>query len=385
MISQLLHFLIRMKLKVLSFVLLCLVPTTVMGACSPTGYTIVTVNGIFTDKEHAVENMSALQAKLPSIYKGESLKIDYLYNKTHLAGLGDLVEAAVQKIFDNRAVDMHDFTNMLGDASQKISTQKVLLVAHSQGNFYANAFYDREAGAQGGIPRESLAVYGVATPSSRVAGGGLWLTSDTDQVIAGLVAKAPGEIRPPNIHVSMADVGSSNGHSFSGIYLKYHAGRVVKDIQVSLTGLRTNAIQSEDAACMQAPERSLAHQAVSVAYAVADPFAKGVRKTVETAAETPVTIAHAAVVAGNAIASAFVFNPQADQALMANIGASQRTQDFLNGKIAFAPVILQKTSSTLVNAEQASPVFYSPITPSKAKPDYTSLMHDLLTKITALI
>ena len=94
-----------------------------------------------------------------------------------------------QKIFDNETVEDYDLIEMLKSASEKVKTQKLLLVAHSQGNFYANSFYDTVAEKQGGVPRESIGVYSVATPASRVAGGGKWLTSDTDKVISGIVGR----------------------------------------------------------------------------------------------------------------------------------------------------------------------------------------------------
>ena len=54
---------------------------------------------------------------------------------------------------------------MIKTASEKVSTKKLLLVAHSQGNFYANSFYDAVAGQPGGVPMQSISVYSVATPA----------------------------------------------------------------------------------------------------------------------------------------------------------------------------------------------------------------------------
>ena len=59
-----------------------------------------------------------------------------------------------QKIFDNETIQDYDLIEMLKSASEKVKTQKLLLVAHSQGNFYANSFYDTVAEKQGGVPRE---------------------------------------------------------------------------------------------------------------------------------------------------------------------------------------------------------------------------------------
>ena len=139
--------------------------------CSANGYTILTINGILTNKEEATENSSTLQRKFSDLYRGEKLKVDYLHNASHLAGLGDILKSIYQGLFDSETVQDYDLTEMLKSASEKVSTQKLLLVAHSQGNFYANSFYDTVAGKQGGVPTESIGVYSVATPSGRVAGG----------------------------------------------------------------------------------------------------------------------------------------------------------------------------------------------------------------------
>ena len=45
-------------------------------------------------------------------------------------------------------------------------------------------FMIKAASQPGGVPSQSIGVYGVATPANRVAGGGKYLTSDTDNVIA---------------------------------------------------------------------------------------------------------------------------------------------------------------------------------------------------------
>ena len=109
-------------------------------SCSPVGYSIYTVNGIFTDERGAQDNKKALENRLTKTYNNQPLKVDYLYNATHLGGALDILDVIAQGVFDEKSD--YDLTNMLSDASQKVTTQKVLLVGHSQGNFYANNFYD---------------------------------------------------------------------------------------------------------------------------------------------------------------------------------------------------------------------------------------------------
>src|SRR3989344_2265836 len=110
--------------------------------CQKMGYTISAVNGIFTDEEGARNNQRFLKAELGDSCNGQKIDYQYLLNPSHLGGAGDLAMSFYQKIFDYEAVKDYDLVEMLKDASEKVKTQKLLLVAHSQGNFYANSFYD---------------------------------------------------------------------------------------------------------------------------------------------------------------------------------------------------------------------------------------------------
>src|SRR3989344_2805574 len=153
--------------------------------CSSRGYSVITINGVFTDENEARTDKKNLDDLLPPTFKKQPVKVDYLFNPSHLAGVGDLLASAYQKYFDERAVNDYDLLEMIKDASQKVETQKLLLVAYSQGNFYANSFYDTVADQEGGVPKQSLGVYAIATPSKRLVGE-RWITSDTDRVISGL-------------------------------------------------------------------------------------------------------------------------------------------------------------------------------------------------------
>jgi hypothetical protein len=253
--------------------------------CSANGYTIATINGIFTNDKGAKQNKEALEFRLGKEYKGEKLRVDYLLNPSHLGGLGDIAKAVYQKVFDSGKVEDYDLVEMLKTASEQVRTQKLLLVAHSQGNFYANSFYDTVVDQSGGVPKESIGVYGIATPAGRFAGDGKWLTSDTDKVIADLVASAPfKKIMEPNAHIELRAGDDSLGHSFSDIYLKYQGGKIVSDIQDSLDKLSENNIQTGQL-CIDPPKLTLAHKAAGVVFAVADPIANaGGKVAIGTAA-----------------------------------------------------------------------------------------------------
>jgi len=142
------------------------------------------------------------------------------------------------------------------------------------------------------VPLESIGVYSVATPSSYVAGDGEYITSETDKAIAGIVGRVlRKDILPTNTRIEEVanDTGLTAGHSFSDVYLKYRGAEIVGGIEKSLyklTPKHTNILQNvgmlEDATspCIAAPERTLAHKAAGLAFAVADPAAAGAKLAV---------------------------------------------------------------------------------------------------------
>ena len=292
--------------------------------CSPKGYTVETINGVFTNEKEARDNKIALEKFLPPSYNNQPLTVDFLHNPSHLAGVGDVLMSVYQKIFDNETVEDYDLIEMLKSASEKVKTQKLLLVAHSQGNFYANSFYDTVAEKQGGVPRESIGVYSVATPASRVAGGGKWLTSDTDKVISGIVGRLSfKKIMTPNTRIELQDGDESAGHNFKDIYLKYRSAEIVSDIQASLNRLSENASQNENKSCLSAPELTLAHKIEGAVLAVADPLANtssdAVALSVKTGAIASVLAYDTAVSVGTASVKATVWTYNTSLAVVKNV------------------------------------------------------------------
>mgnify|MGYP001577907781 CR=1 FL=1 len=287
------------------------------STCSSKGYTIATINGVFTDESGAILNRDALKYYFKDAFNNQPLTVDYLHNPSHLAGIGDLLMSAYQKIFDKETVEDYDLIEMLKSASEKVKTQKLLLVAHSQGNFYANSFYDTVAGKTGGVPAESIGVYGVATPASRVAGGGKWFTSDTDKIIAGVVGRLSfKKIMPPNTHIELQNGDDANGHNFKDVYLKYKSAEIVSNIQASLNRLSINTSQKENVSCISSPELTLAHKLEGAVLAVADPVASagsdavafagtvGAKATVwtyDTAANAAKTVAQTALATASSL------------------------------------------------------------------------------------
>src|SRR3989344_3823958 len=99
------------------------------SVCSSSGYSIVTINGIFTNEKEASKNLLALKNELKSyLHNNQPISYEYLHNPSHLAGAGDVLKGIQQGLFDQKSD--YDLTEMLDDASRKVTTQKLLLVAH---------------------------------------------------------------------------------------------------------------------------------------------------------------------------------------------------------------------------------------------------------------
>ncbi len=244
------------------------------NTCSSMGYTIATVNGMNTDNSKARENMISLSKDFGFSFDNQPIDYQYLLNPSHLAGLGDVVKVVDQKFNEDDASLDYDFIEIWKDASLKVKTQKLLLVGHSQGNFYTNIFYKTLADKVGGVPAESLNIYGVASPASYVAGDGKYITSDTDSVINNLRVGNALSILPVNTNIKLlGDDKLTNGHSFSDIYLKYQGTIIISEIKSSLDNLKENNIQNENEPCIVAPEIDMAHKIQGAVFAVADPVA----------------------------------------------------------------------------------------------------------------
>ncbi len=101
--------------------------------------------------------------------------------------------------------------------------KRVLIVSHSQGNFYANAAYS----ALSGQFAANVGNVQVASPASFVASGGPYVTASEDLVIGAITAAAalgvPGIVPPLPANVTNAGDGTSQdvmGHSFTKHYMR---------------------------------------------------------------------------------------------------------------------------------------------------------------------
>ncbi len=247
-----------MKLRFVILLVVFLLPHTVFASvCSKDGYTVLTINGMYTEEGGAKKNAFFLDQKLDDTFNNQPLTVDFLHNESHMAGVGDSVDVIVEKILEGMAISTYDLVEIINDASQKVKTQKILLVAHSEGNFYANTFYKEVTGINK-VPGQSIGIYGVATPASYVAGfGSKYITSSTDQVINKIRWGRALDVLPSNADIKLPDGDNSNGHSFSDVYLKYEGERIINEIKWSLSRLVSTSLQDENKPCIIPPEFSL--------------------------------------------------------------------------------------------------------------------------------
>jgi hypothetical protein len=95
---------------------------------------------------------------------------------------------------------------------------RVLVVAHSQGNLYANSAYNILASDSAGLPMDAFGVVAVATPSGKVAGDGQYVTLKNDLVINTVRFFYPGTL-DGNIENSSPSSDWKN-HNFINAYLE---------------------------------------------------------------------------------------------------------------------------------------------------------------------
>ncbi len=242
------------------------------SVCDKDGFTILLINGVSTSDSRAAQNKRKLASLLVDNYKGQFINVDILFNPSHFAGLSDALDVVNQKIYENKIVTDYDFLEMWRDASEKVKTQKLLLVGHSQGNFYVNSFYNTLVDKVDGVPSQSFGVYGVASPASYVAGGGKYITSSNDKVIDGVRITGESNVLPNNVNIPVS-TKDTLGHDFTEIYMANQGDRIISEILNSLNKLSSNDIQNTNQTCFVRPPSDFTDLVTRGIYMVSDPLA----------------------------------------------------------------------------------------------------------------
>lgn len=200
-------------------------------------------NGVWNTHHQATQNllvlMSRLQSSLPSSEYAE-LAFELAYNPTQgyildlwevfnqsvgpsfprllnmLAGrvpappqiratwIGLSLAASAQNVVTQSVLQRH----LNGYRSDQLEGRKVVVVAHSQGNFFANAAYDALSAEE----RRGFGIVSVANPDRRLPGIGSYSTLVQDLIIAGV----PGSL-PANVSNSES---TTLGHTFGRDYMR---------------------------------------------------------------------------------------------------------------------------------------------------------------------
>lgn len=260
-----------MKKFLLGIILLfTLLPLSVFAYCEKDGVTVVYINGIFTTKVEADNDLTILQKSYQARF-GKDVKFLSGYNASHLGGLGDLIKSTEQA-YGVAGLDT-DLINILINLHEELSTRKVLLVGHSQGTFYTNLAYNYLVNH--GVPKESIGVYNIATPDYYVAGDGGYVTSSTDKVINSIVRDlttkgAAHKPLPANIEIPLApqeEKSEFGGHGLSDVYLANAGDRILQEMHDQIDKLQS----SDDAMrCFKNPNLSFWDFSSGLHLAVAD-------------------------------------------------------------------------------------------------------------------
>src|SRR3989338_10910568 len=157
-------------------------PAFALASCSSSGATVVYVNGILTSNQQAQDDMADLRDAYYNRIGDKTVTFTNGYNPSHLGGFGDLLKS-IGQAYQNRGpyIQDTDLITILLQIHPQVTTQKLLLVGHSQGTYYTNAMYEYLTGHC--VSKSSISVYNLATPAGFVAGDGRYLTSSTDKVI----------------------------------------------------------------------------------------------------------------------------------------------------------------------------------------------------------
>jgi hypothetical protein len=218
---------------------------------APEEFRVFFGNGILNTQNDAEDSKALLSSKLGSTYNSQKITYDLAYNYSDSAYI-DLLQSFDQQLgqyssqlwlwlYDVGVVPTwyKDFRQRLNIANYQINSseltdhvakfkeailqgQKVLVVSHSQGNFYVNEAKQILAAAQPAVPMGSFGIFGVASPANNVGGAsGPYLTNHID-----MITLVPSSL-PANWTLKRTIAGTPvegilspvAAHSFTGAYM----------------------------------------------------------------------------------------------------------------------------------------------------------------------
>ena len=179
----------------------------------------------------------------------------------------EAIEITLEALLDNaetQAEHVAEYKSVLDDGG------RVIVISHSQGNLFANNAVD-EVVSETNKPG-SIGVYGVATPASRVANGGSYVTANDDIVIniarALPLASSTLSPLPGNLQNGLSPLGSDDsireatGHFFDESYFqetlpsRERIDQGVKSLATDLEFPKTEPINDDGTAIQLVAETS---------------------------------------------------------------------------------------------------------------------------------
>lgn len=237
-----------MKKSILLLSVLCL-STHIYAENQTKTQAIVHINGLNTTFDDAVMNQIALKNQIQT--QRSNYSVNLAYNKK-TGFLNDILQVVNQKFSNDKdstfwkLIDNYDdiqkaslitdatYQKYIDELKNKDSLipeieehidqykkfldngQNVVLVPHSQGNFYGNASLNLLL-AHSKAARNQLYSVGLATPSENLLPNSSYYTSSNDVVIRGIGVFT--KVLPHNVTVPFS-LSDWNGHSFVSTYLR---------------------------------------------------------------------------------------------------------------------------------------------------------------------
>jgi len=276
--------------------------------CTARGYTVGFFNGVWNDELGAQNGMQSLRAIVGDTFKDEPVQYETFYNHTGSAVgstfMQDIAEVFIQRareidstglleqrwellweaVFDSDRTTWQRLTASISNAGPVLSAlyadiitksaagwslmlsnpptavdsavhrarletltllgQKLLLVAHSQGNLFVNPAYDF---AVARAPQSSIASYHIAPASSTLRG--THRLADIDLVINALRLQGLSTIPAINLNLPTDLLADATGHQLVPTYLDpRRPGRatIKSDLESRLNSLTTPANQASN-------------------------------------------------------------------------------------------------------------------------------------------
>jgi len=218
--------------------------------CEPEKFRVVFSNGELTTPKQAFTALNELALNLGHNHADQGITYDLAYNYSDDA-FKQVLQTSDQRLwYVNLAQQVYNWkykvnTPELNEHVQKyreaiLHGQKVLVVSHSQGNFYTNLARQMLANQKPAIAMKAFGIFSVAIPANYVDKGA-YLTNHLD-IITSLPSSLPANwtLRRIDSGKIVDQIGSIPAHNFSETYLSpYYDIRpeVIKGIKQELSKL----------------------------------------------------------------------------------------------------------------------------------------------------